>query len=168
MKLVPMRFKGVGWRHNPREVVFEDKQRLAELTAPYDGSVVQNLGRRSMQVKGEGELFGADCLQQFDRLLALFRSGGSGVLTIAGFKPFYAVFESLEMVGKPRSDVLTYRFVFRETPRRDSETIHTADEGETLWDISYRFGVEIDTLVALNPQVKRPDLPLTGEEVRLC
>ena len=150
MKLIPMRFKGVTWRHNPRELTFESEKQINELHAPYAGCTVQDTGRRGMCVKGEGELFGADCLEQFRALLALFREGGSGVLSIENVKPFHAVFESLTLIGKPKPDVLTYRFLFN------------------LWDVSYRFGIGIDALMALNPQVKRPDILTEGEVVRLC
>ena len=170
MKLIPMRFKGVTWRHNPRELTFESEKQINELHAPYAGCTVQDTGRRGMCVKGEGELFGADCLEQFRALLALFREGGSGVLTIAGMPSVYAEFESLKLVGKPRPDVLTYSFAFRELmeERDDKRREIIAAENENLWDISYRFGIGIDTLVRLNPQVKRPDILTEGEVVRLC
>lgn len=171
MNLVPMRFGGVSWRHNPREIRFAAEKNVRELVSPFALPAVQDVGRRCMTVRGEGELYGADCLEQFERLLALFRREGTDVLSIAGIKPFYAVFEELAVVGEPKPDVLTYRFVFREAPRESGEdkpTVHTAAQGESLWDISYRCGVGIDALVALNPQVKRPDEVAAGEEVRLC
>ena len=170
MRLVPMRFRGVTWRHNPREITFESDREVHELHAPFAGGAVQDTGRKNMLVKGEGELFGADCLQQFARLLSLFREGGSGVLAIDGVKPFHAVFQSLKIVGEPKPDILTYRFVFREV-RNESDgppAAYTAGAGENLWDVSYRFGIVIDTLVALNPQVKRPDILTEGEVIRLC
>ena len=170
MKQVPMRFKGYTWHHNPRELTFENEKSVKESVAPFDKCVLQNTGRRNMKITGEGELFGADCLEQFRRLLELFREGGSGVLAIADIPSFYAVFESIKLVGKPKPDVLTYRFVFRELMEacgdKQRETI--AAQGENLWDLSYRFGIDIDTLVRLNPQVRRPDVLTAGEVVRLC
>ena len=158
MKLIPMRFKGVTWRHNPRELTFESEKQINELHAPYAGCTVQDTGRRGMCVKGEGEL------------LALFREGGSGVLSIENVKPFHAVFESLTLIGKPKPDVLTYRFLFREVMSEADNVPHTytPGENENLWDVSYRFGIGIDALMALNPQVKRPDILTEGEVVRLC
>ena len=41
-------------------------------------------------------------------------------------------------------------------------------QGETLWDISYRFDLPIDALVRLNPQVKRPDVVAEGTVIALC
>ena len=138
MKQVPMKFKGYSWHHNPREIVFENTKQLNETL--------------------------------FKELLELFREGGSGVLTIAGMPSVYAEFESLKLVGKPRPDVLTYSFAFRELmeERDDKRREIIAAENENLWDISYRFGIGIDTLVRLNPQVKRPDILTAGEVVRLC
>ena len=170
MKQVPMKFKGYSWSHNPREIVFENAKQLNEILAPFDKSLVQNTGRRNMKISGEGELFGADCVEQFKELLGLFREGGAGVLTIPNFPSFYAEFESIRLIGKPRNDVLTYGFAFRELmeERGDRRRGVIAAANENLWDISYKYGVDIDTLVRLNPQVKRPDILAEGEVVRLC
>jgi hypothetical protein len=166
-----MRFKGVQWHHNPREIAFECEKHINELHAPFGRSYVQDTGRRNRLIKGEGELYGADCREQFARLYELFRSGGSGVLAIPKLGTVYAVFERLTLKGMPKSDVLTYGFLFREVMERekqDKRTVCTAQPGDTLWEISYRYGVGIDALVALNPQIKRPDEPLDGKEVALC
>ena len=171
MKLVPMRFKGVQWHHNPREIVFECEKHINELHAPFGRSYVQDAGRRNRLIKGEGELYGADCREQFARLYELFQSGGSGVLAIPGLCAVHAVFEELRLTGYARPDVLTYRFVFREMmemTEEQTQTSYTPAQDETLWDVSCRFGIVIDRLVALNPWPRRPDEPLGGREVALC
>ena len=79
--------------------------------------------------------------------------------------------ESLKIKGEPKPDVLEYSFVFREVmeeKQQDKAQTYTAEEGECLWDISYKFGVPIDTLVKFNPNVKRPDISLEGRVIRLC
>ena len=171
MNLVPMRFKGVEWHHNPREIAFSCAKSLSEHQAPFGKAYIQNTGRKNLVIEGEGELFGADCDEQFRRLLRLFREGGSGVLAIPKLGTLHAVFEKLSVKGYPKPDVLCYRFVFREVmekTRDDAPDRYVCGEGETLWDVSYRFGAVIDRLVALNPDVKRPDEDLSGREVRLC
>ena len=171
MKLAPMRFKGVEWHHNPREITFSCEKEINELHAPYGRSYVQNTGRRNMLIKGEGELFGDDCMEQFERLYALFQEGGSGVLAIPKLGAVYAVFEELKLKGVPKPDGLTYSFTFREVMERvpaEVQTAYTAAQGETLWDVSYRFDIVIDRLVALNPWVRRPDEDVGGREVALC
>ena len=171
MKLVPMRFRGVQWHHNPKEIVFSCDKSVKELNSPNGTSYIQNMGRKNMVISGTGELYGNDCLEQFDRLLSLFRQGGQGVLAIPKITPVYAVFESLKIKGEPKPDVLEYSFVFREVmeeKQQDKTQTYTAGEGKCLWDISYKFGVPIDTLVRLNPSVKRPDTSLEGKVIRLC
>lgn len=171
MKLVPMRFKGVEWHHNPAELSFECDKQVNELKSPNGGSYIQNTERRNMLVKGKGQLFGEDCLEQFDRLFRLFRQGGSGVLAIDRLEPVFAVFESLKISGEPKPDVLEYEFVFREVmekKQRSKPSIYAVKEGESLWDVSYTTDIGIDALVLLNPEIKRPDALTEGFEVRLC
>lgn len=171
MKLVPMRFKGVEWHHNPAEISFECDKQVNELKSPNGGSYIQNAERRNMLVRGKGQLFGEDCLEQFDRLFRLFRQGGSGVLAIDRLEPVFAVFESLKISGEPKPDVLEYEFVFREImekKQKSKPSVYAVKEGESLWDVSYTTGIGIDALVLLNPEIKRPDALTEGFEVRLC
>lgn len=171
MKLVPMRFKGVQWHHNPAEISFECDKQINEMKAVDGDSYIQNMGRKNMRISGKGQLYGEDCLEQFERLLELFEQGGCGVLAIDKIKPFYAVFESVKILGKPKPDVLEYSFAFREIMEKKSQrqtTVCVADGCKNLWDISYEYGISIDKLVALNPDVKRPDELAEGFEVRLC
>lgn len=84
---------------------------------------------------------------------------------------FFAVFESIKIVGSPKPEVLTYSFVFREvmeSKRGQNLVSCVTQNGENLWDISYKYGISIDTLVSLNTQIKRPDVVADGSVVRLC
>lgn len=171
MRLVPMKFKDYEWKHNPREISFECKKNINELKAPYLSAYIQNMGRQNMIIRGEGELVGSDCLEQFGKLFELFRQGGYGVLAIPKTEPIFAVFEEIKIIGDPKPDLLIYSFVFREVmtekqvTRPDKyKTVH----GENLWDVSYKFGIPIDKIVELNPDIKRPDEVHLGYEVRLC
>lgn len=171
MRLVPMKFKGVSWRHNPREIKFECEKSVNELKAPFEKSYIQNMGRKNMIISGTGELYGSDCMQQFNELLALFKEGGCGVLSIPHMPGIFAVFESIKICGEPKPDILEYSFVFREVMEKKSAlppTVHTVKSGETLWDIAYCYDIPIDVLVKLNPNVRRPDEIDEGTEVVLC
>lgn len=166
-----MRFCGYGWRHNPREIRFECEKRINERQIPYGESLLQNMGSKCMVVRGEGELCGDDCTEQFGELLRLFRESQTGVLCIDRLRPMFAVFEELRLLGSPRENVLGYSFVFREAADEKSRlpvSSYITAEGENLWDVSYRFGIPIDSLVRLNPKIKRPDIVGAGTEVRLA
>ena len=45
---------------------------------------------------------------------------------------------------------------------------HRVARGETLWALAGRYGVSLAELVALNPQIKNPNLIRVGEEVRVA
>ena len=44
---------------------------------------------------------------------------------------------------------------------------HRVAKGETLWELAGRYGLTLTELVALNPQIKNPNLIRVGEEVRV-
>jgi hypothetical protein len=171
MSLSTMRFKGVQWHHNPREITFDADAFVSEYGSPDGEAYIQSTGRKNMKIRGRGTLYGANCLEQFVKLYRLFREGGSGVLSVEGIGSLHAVFESLSVTGKPKPDMLEYAFVFREVmaeKRRGRPAEVTAANGENLWDISYRFGIAVETLLELNPDVKRPDILQEGQVIALC
>lgn len=171
MKLVPMRYKGFEWWHNPREIKFECEKAVKEFLSPDKLSYVQNLGRKNRLISGTGELCGADCMEKFSMLFRLFESGGTGILSVPNTEPIYATFESLAVLGEPKPDILTYSFVFRENmeyKKQEVSHFHTAQSGETLWDISYEYSVPIERLVSLNPGIKHPDEISEGQVILLA
>ena len=64
-------------------------------------------------VEGEGELFGADALEQFYALQKL-AGQGVGLLSGAGLEPMQAVLEEVEMVGVGGQELVEYRVRFVE------------------------------------------------------
>lgn len=171
MKLVPMKFKGVSWHHNPREIKFECEKNIGELCAPFEKSYIQNMGRKNMIISGTGELYGSDCMEQFSSLLELFKQGGTGVLSIPKLPSIFAVFESLKISGEPKPDVLCYSFVFREVMEEKLSSpmgAHVMKYGETLWDVAYLYDMPVEQLVRLNPEIRRPDESVEGFVVILC
>lgn len=47
------------------------------------------------------------------------------------------------------------------------EVWHRVKKGESLWKIARDYGVELQTVLDLNPQIKNPNLILAGQEVRV-
>ena len=52
--------------------------------------------------------------------------------------------------------------------KTDAKPLSYIAEKETLWDISHKFDISIDELVALNIPIKRPDIVLDGSVIKLC
>lgn len=44
---------------------------------------------------------------------------------------------------------------------------HTVTQGQTMWGIAQRYGMSLTELIALNPQIKNPNLIYVGQEVRV-
>ncbi|MDE6107068.1 MAG: LysM peptidoglycan-binding domain-containing protein [Oscillospiraceae bacterium] len=44
---------------------------------------------------------------------------------------------------------------------------HRVKKGESLWKIARDYGVEPAAVIALNPQIKNPNLIYVGQEVRV-
>ena len=45
---------------------------------------------------------------------------------------------------------------------------YTVCAGDTLWDIARRSGLSLETLIALNPQIRNPNLIYAGDTVNLA
>lgn len=173
MKNVSMRFCGYTFHHNPATLKVENAGNIRELISPTCEPQSAHLGRKPIRITGEGELFGADCIAQFEALQKLFDEGGKGLLSLPKMPAIHAYLKELQMTAQPKENVLTYRFEFIEaTPPAKSaehpEYYETIVEGESLWDISYRYDASIDTLIRLNPQIRYIDALDDGERVRLC
>ena len=173
MKNVPMRFDGYTFRHNPSKLTIEDAAAVAAILPPFDAPDSVRMGRRLRLVRGEGELYGADCLEQYRGLRALCEQGHRGLLSLPHLPPMTAYLRELSMSAEPREDILSFRFSFIEA-RGESSPVDSADvyivaeQGESLWDIAYANGKGIDELAALNPQIRFIECLNIGEKVRLC
>ena len=47
------------------------------------------------------------------------------------------------------------------------EVWHQVAKGESLWRIAREYGVDLTAVIALNPQIKNPNLIHPGERVRV-
>ncbi len=173
MKNAPMRFDGLSLHHNPHKLSIENRHHIRSLVSPAADPDSMYLNRNPCVVSGEGELYGADCISQYRELERLYRSKKRAKLVLPQMPAIYAYLRELRLLSEPVEDVISYYFVFVEaqSPRahQPSSAWYTVEEsGESLWDVGYRFGVMIDKLVSLNPQIPHVDELVKGERVRLC
>ncbi len=172
MKLVPMRFDYFTWHHNPKSIKISSKKEIVKLKSPYNTDTLQNFGEELKVVSGTGELYGSDCLEQFAKLNSLYKKGTPSKLSIPKTITMYAYFSSLQMLGEPKGDVLSYSFEFLETFEKtthfDQMYYHEVEDAQDLWDIAYMYDKSIDDLVRLNPQIQFINDLTDGERVRIC
>lgn len=172
MKLAPLRFGGMSLHHNPEKLVIADKNHIHQYHSPCCTADSESLGRELKVITGEGELYGQDCLTQYEQLLRMQACQTRSKLVLPKMQPMYAYLRELSLTAQPVEDVLRYRFVFVEaqSPRQSTQpvTYLTAVEGDSLWDIAYACHVPVERLMALNPHIPFINELNEGGRVRIC
>lgn len=190
MDLSPMRYKSYTWPHNPRIYSIDFQRAMAAHKMPFGRYQLQDLGMGHRVMKGSGEFVGPGAYEEFQRLACLFYEGGTGLLVHPLWQAADAYFVALRLEQTPRPDYVRYSFEFWEEVGRyrgvaerptetagsaSGETVRTSAQpeyhrvvkGDTLWALARRYGVDLKELIALNPQIKNPNLIYVGQEVRV-
>ena len=191
MILSPMRFKTFVWPHNPRVYSITFERKFAVHKIPFGRYHLQSLGQTRRVLKGEGEFAGKGAYDTFRALGSLFYDETPGTLVHPLWMTTTAWFAGLELRQEPRQDYVAYSFEFWEvmpdgnttelTPATvgglgtaaDGGTAaaqgewYTVVKGDTLWELSRRYGVSVSRLVDLNPDIRNPNLIYVGQRVRL-
>ena len=186
MLLSPMRYKDYIWPHNPRIYTIDYERVMAENKVPFGLYHLQDLGRTRRVMRGEGEFAGAGAYTQFGALANVFYSNGPGLLIHPLWQTASAYFVELSLRQEPRPDYVSYTFTFWEgydghstsltvtKPQSTTNTgttaggqYYTVVRGDTMWGISRRYGISLTALIALNPQIKNPNLIYPGQKVRV-
>ena len=170
MILSTLRYAGYCWPHNPLKI-YADHKLIAQTETTLDAAVrVVSAASDLSRISGEGEIVGKDCVAQWKALEKLFERHKKGVLCLPGFEPFTAYFTKLCVVGDATPDLLRYTFEFMRCNEEQLATFryHICKQGETLFDIAYDYGCDVDALVRLNPRIKSPLELSEGTRVRIC
>ena len=171
MELALMRFKGFTLWCNPLSLEITSENTTADYNLIYAGQQYESTGKKCRVVKGKGVLSGKDCIEQYAKLYSLQTEGCKGVLSLPVTKPFEALFTKLTVLADTTPDTINYSFQFTEVSSEKpgmAETVHKVTKGETLFDIAFCYGVTVDALVKLNPQVCRPDELDMIKEIKVC
>lgn len=193
MNLTPMRYKSYIWPHNPRVYSIDFQRAVAVHKTPFHRYQLQDLGMGHRVMEGEGEFVGPEAYAEFQKLASVFYQDGPGLLVHPLWQVASAYFVALRVEQEPRPDYVRYSFTFWEeyglyngmAVRTAGEAAGTAAEGgaqpqaggqaayhrvvkgDSLWALAGRYGVSLTELIALNPQIKNPNLIRVGEEVRV-
>ena len=196
MILTPMRYKGYTWPHNPRVYSIDYERKMAVNKVPFGLYYLQDLGRTRRVMEGEGEFVGEGAYSQFGQLANVFHENGPGLLIHPVWQAASAYFVTLRLEQEPLPDYVRYSFSFWEDvdyysgqvygtasgsvdlgggtggtdvlPASGAASRYRVAQGDTLWGIAQRFGLSLETLIALNPQIKNPNLIRPGDEVRVA
>lgn len=167
-----MRFGGFEWEHNPLSVQISYSKGFKVHNLCLQKNIAYPLGRKLRVVKGKGEFAGKGCIERYKELARVFAKGQKALLSLPFEVPFEAFFTELSLVAQPSPDLCEYTFEFLEAQTGSAVSIPECyvpeQQGETLFDVAYKFGVSVDKLAQLNPQLRRADDLTALEEVRLC
>ena len=194
LNLSPMTYKSFVWPHNPRVYTITYERKMAVYKVPFGRHFLQSLGQTRRVFKGEGEFVGEGAYDKFKQLATVFYEETPGILVHPVWVATTAWFVGLEVEQEPRSDYVRYCFEFWEVDPNVSGQMgqqaaqsagggdgqdsgagasgltaeyHTVVQGDTLWAIAKTYGVELETLLAHNRQIKNPNLIYIGQEVQV-
>ena len=192
-----MRYKDYIWPHNPRVYAISFQREMGAAKVPFGRYCLQDLGPGHRVMTGEGEFVGPEAYREFKKLATVFYDTGPGLLVHPVWQTANAYFVELSLTQEPRVDYVRYRFAFWEGYDGHDTGLavsgesgagqgesggsaggtasgsagarwYTVVQGDTLWDIARRQGLSLTALIALNPQIKNPNLILVGEKVRVA
>ncbi len=187
VNLTPMRYKTYVWPHNPRTYTISYEREMAVHKVPFGRYMLQNLGLTRRVMKGEGEFTGQNAYEEFKKLASVFYGEGAGLLIHPVWQTAKAYFVELTLVQEPRPAYVRYTFTFWEDYEGYSDQLksvsgpgetggggsgqagsyYTVKSGDNLWNIARRYGLSLNGLLALNPQIKNPNRIYPGERVRV-
>lgn len=191
MKLSAMRYKGYVWPHNPGRYEIGFQRDVASRAVPFGEYTLQQMGRRHRILRGSGAFVGENAYAEFKKLASVFYDPTPGLLIHPLWDAAMAYFVALELEQEPTENYVAYRFEFWECsegvrtalePLRSAAdapagtAARTEDGGERYYEavwgdcclgIAAANGLTLEALLALNPQIKNPNLLYAGERLRV-
>lgn len=186
--LSPMRFGDFVWPHNPRVYEIEYKRRIVCHKVPFGLYALSDMGREARILRGEGEFVGESAYSDFKKLAAMFYSDKPRILVHPIWQSASAWFVGLTLKQEPRADYVGYEFEFWEsfegyelsakavlsafssTSGETAKTVratYTIKNGDTLWGLAKANGLSLSELLALNPQIRNPNIYYCGDLIYL-
>lgn len=188
MVLSPMKFGDYIWPHNPRIYEIEYNRRIVCHKVPFGLFALSDMGRDQRIMRGEGEFVGEGAYDEFKKLASMFYSNKPNILVHPIWQSSPAWLVSLKLLQEPKKDYVSYEFEFWEcfegyelsAKAVLSEVSSTAEEvaaverrtytiknGDTLWGLANANGLSLSELLALNPQIRNPNIYYCGDVIYL-
>lgn len=167
-----MKFGDYTFMHNPKTLTIKNRLTGKSSIIPNRGSYFYATAQSNCTISGEGLITGPECFKKLLLLTEVFKDEQAHLLSISPFPSINAILTELEYTLTPKENNIEIKFEFTETST-ERETISkvpqsvTVSTDDTLWDISYKYGVTVESLLSINTFVKRPDTLEEGWVIRL-
>lgn len=186
--LSSMRFGDFVWPHNPKIYEIEYKRRIVCHKVPFGLYALSDMGREARILRGEGEFVGDDAYEKFRKLAEMFYSDEPRILVHPIWQCAPAWLVSLKLRQEPRKNYVSYEFEFWEcfegyqlsakavlssvtnssiTDTAMKRVTYTIKSGDTLWGLAKTNGLSLTELLALNPQIRNPNIYYIGDVIYL-
>lgn len=184
MALAPMSYGDYVWPHNPRVYEIEFNRRILCHKVPFGMYTLSDLGRDQRILRGEGEFAGENAYEDFKKLACMFYLKEPKTLIHPIWQAAPAWFVGLRVRNEPKPDYVHYEFEFWECfegyenklrkvekPVEEVAPVervtHVLRWGDTLWGLAVKNGMTLNQLLALNPQIRNPNVYYVGDVVYL-
>lgn len=188
MTLSPMRYGDYTWPHNPKTYEIDYKRRIICHKIPFGLYALADMGRDQRILRGEGEFVEAGAYDEFKKLATMFYASKPQMLVHPIWQAAPAWFVELKLLQEPRRDYVRYQFEFWECyegyelslqavqqpaaraeqqPQNSERKSYTLQWGDTLWGLARSNGLTLSQLLALNPQIRNPNIYRVGDVVYL-
>ncbi|NLH01871.1 MAG: LysM peptidoglycan-binding domain-containing protein [Clostridiales bacterium] len=182
-----MRFGDYIWPHNPRVYEIEYRRCVACHKVPFGTYVLSNMGREQRILRGEGEFAGPNAYEEFKKLATIFYLDKPNILIHPVWQSARAWFVGLKLKQEPRKDYVSYEFEFwecfdgyelslqpvlsiQDSPKENGvnqKRTYIIKKGDTLWGVAKMNGLSLSEILALNPQIRNPNICHPGDTIYL-
>lgn len=188
MILSPMRFGDYVWPHNPKIYQIEYNRRIVCHKVPFGLYTLEDMGRDQRIIRGEGEFVGPGAYEEFKKLACKFYLDEPQILVHPVWQSAPAWFVRLKLKQEPLEDYVRYEFEFWEcfdgyaksmrtvlqptaampaAPAVSERKSYVLKNGDTLWGLATKNGLNLSALLELNPQIRNPNIYYVGDKIFL-
>lgn len=170
MHLMKMKYKDFEFPLNPSVIKVKHSRNISEKSLFDSDSAVYNISKNASVISGEGSFFGEKAFEYAGELEKINKESSSGWLFLPNGSCFDAYFKELTIKSDAKKNDVFYTFTFIENcnhkkNEREIEFVY-AKEGENLFDVAYRCGISLETILELN-NFKNPFDISVGDKVVL-
>jgi len=170
MKLIKMKYKNFEFPVNPFEIKLSSCTDVETGNTVSGRSISEALQHRPVVVSGRGELFGERASEWCAYLQRLIKDSSPGWLFTVCSAPVFAYFSEFVYSFDVKRNCISYSFKFVQADTKKEEKTafgYTyALSGENAFDIAYRSGVSVNSIMCLN-DFKTPFDIAKGDKVVL-